>query len=473
MATTIEADYAIVGAGAMGLAFADVLVSHSSSAIVVLVDRLERPGGHWTAAYPHVRLHQPSVCYGVCSRELGKGRVDTGGGNAGLMELAAWSEVLHYFQEVVEGTLLPSGRVKYLAMHEYDFASGTARSLVSGTVTAIKARKIVDATYSEVRVPSMRPTPFPVASGVACLPPNALAEAAPGRRHFAVLGAGKTGIDACLWLLDRGVDPARITWVMPRDHWMFDRVASQTAGKPGAAAAAMAAATHRAVVDPAIGSPQELLLAIERGGELMRLDPAVEPSVFHCATVTAAELASLRTIKDVVRMGRVVSISATGIQLTGGTKSMPEGTLYVDCTANSIPRRPATPVFNGDRLTLQPVRTCQQVFSAALIAFIELTFADDGYKNKLTVPVPHPDLPLHYIVCKIATYGNEISWLQDPKVADWLWGCRLNVVAQAARMPKDEGKRNALWNVLRSRYEEEIKSLKALLAKAGDARSSL
>ena len=65
--STIEADYLVVGAGAMGLAFTDTLVSESDATVVV-VDRNDQPGGHWTTAYPFVRLHQPSAYYGVNSR---------------------------------------------------------------------------------------------------------------------------------------------------------------------------------------------------------------------------------------------------------------------------------------------------------------------------------------------------------------------------------------------------------------------
>lgn len=62
----IEADYLIIGAGAVGMAFADTLLSETQ-ATIALVDRRHRPGGHWNDAYPYVRLHQPSAYYGVNS----------------------------------------------------------------------------------------------------------------------------------------------------------------------------------------------------------------------------------------------------------------------------------------------------------------------------------------------------------------------------------------------------------------------
>ncbi|HYB82900.1 MAG TPA: NAD(P)-binding protein [Mycobacterium sp.] len=46
---TIEADYLVIGAGAMGVAFIDTLVSETD-ARVVLVDRYHQPGGHWPSA---------------------------------------------------------------------------------------------------------------------------------------------------------------------------------------------------------------------------------------------------------------------------------------------------------------------------------------------------------------------------------------------------------------------------------------
>ena len=78
MGRTIEADYLVVGAGAMGMAFIDTLVNETDAAVVV-VDRNDQPGGHWTTAYPYVRLHQPSAYYGVNSRKLGSDAIDQSG----------------------------------------------------------------------------------------------------------------------------------------------------------------------------------------------------------------------------------------------------------------------------------------------------------------------------------------------------------------------------------------------------------
>ena len=54
---TLEADYLIVGAGAVGMAFADTLLT-DSDATMIIVDRRHKPGGHWNDAYPFVRLQR-------------------------------------------------------------------------------------------------------------------------------------------------------------------------------------------------------------------------------------------------------------------------------------------------------------------------------------------------------------------------------------------------------------------------------
>ncbi len=46
---SLETDYLVVGAGAMGMAFADALVDHAD-VHVTLVDRRHAPGGHWLDA---------------------------------------------------------------------------------------------------------------------------------------------------------------------------------------------------------------------------------------------------------------------------------------------------------------------------------------------------------------------------------------------------------------------------------------
>ena len=56
---SLDTDYLVVGAGAMGMAFTDALIDHAD-VHVTLVDRRSTAGGHWLDAYPFVQLHQAS-----------------------------------------------------------------------------------------------------------------------------------------------------------------------------------------------------------------------------------------------------------------------------------------------------------------------------------------------------------------------------------------------------------------------------
>ena len=103
-----ETDYLIIGAGAMGIAFADEIFTKQVKATLTIVDRRAKAGGHWNNAYPFVRLHQPAVFYGVNSLELGNGTTD----------LSSKSEILTYYEQVMT-KFKNSGRVEFLAQHNY------------------------------------------------------------------------------------------------------------------------------------------------------------------------------------------------------------------------------------------------------------------------------------------------------------------------------------------------------------------
>ena len=222
----IETDYLVVGAGATGMAFVDTLIAESD-ADVVMVDRRHRPGGHWLDAYPFVRLHQPSANYGVNSRILGNDRVDESGLNAGFYERATAPEICDYFNRVLDETLLPSGQVRFFGMSDYRGVDGDGHhftSLLSGEDTTVKVRrKVVDATYIESEIPATSQPKFEVDAGVRVVSPNELVHLGEAPAGYTIVGAGKTAMDTCNWLLDVGVDPDDIRWIKSRDGWFFDR----------------------------------------------------------------------------------------------------------------------------------------------------------------------------------------------------------------------------------------------------------
>jgi hypothetical protein len=183
-----------------------------------------------------------------------------------------------------------------------------------------------------------------------------------------VIGAGKTAMDACVRLLEAGVPADAIRWVRPRDAWLLDRAFQQPLDLvprliEGVSLYLEAAAQAEDVPD--------LFRRLEASGQLVRLDPEVEPTMYRCATVSEAELVRLRGIQDVVRLGRVTHIGLDRIDLAGGSIPTDRGQVHVDCSAPGLRTEPGRPVFADGQITLQQIRACQPVFSAALAGYVE------------------------------------------------------------------------------------------------------
>jgi hypothetical protein len=451
---TIEADYLVVGAGAMGMAFTDTIVSETDAS-VVLVDRGHQPGGHWITAYPFVRLHQPSAFYGVNSRKLGSDTTDAVGWNQGLYELATGAEVCAYYDQVMQQQLLPTGRVQYFPMSEYH---GDRRFSTLEDEYTVSCQSVVDATYMRTIVPSMRPPEYAVAGEIDCVPPNDLPTHAVGKERYVVVGAGKTGIDVCLWLLRQGISPDRLTWIMPRDAWLLDRAPLQ----PGSGWTAIAARVEAMKLATSV---DDLFDRLEAAGSLLRLDPAIKPTMYRCATVTGAELEQLRRIKDVIRKGHAKAIDSNKILLEGGEIPTGASALHIDCTADGAVKGPATAVFDGDRITLQSVRGCQQAFSAALIAHVETARDDETVKNELCTPVPHPDTHLDWLRLAIADNRNQMRWQEDSELAAWLDTCRLDLVGnQRPSLPDNPRVRERALRLIKATLEAANDNLGKLLS---------
>ena len=467
--TPLETDYLVIGTGAAAMAFVDTLLDEQPEATVLMVDRLHRPGGHWNHAYPWVRLHQPSAWYGVASRELASGAKDEVGLNAGLYSMASGAEVLAHFEQVMQQRFLPSGRVRWLPMTDHRAGpDGTHRltSLVGGQVNSVQVRrKVVDATHARTEVPATHPPCYAVAPGVACIPINDLASLSRPYARYTVVGSGKTGIDACLWLLDKGVEPSRIRWIMPRDAWFMDRANFQPGLENFERNMGYSLAQFGSIIEAS--SPADLFARLEAKGALLRLDPKVEPTTYRCGTVSCDELALLRRIGDVVRLGRLRAIEPTRIVLDQGELPAQADTLYVDCSASAIQPLPGLPVFAGARINLLMVRFCQPLFSAALIAFVESHVDDDAARNALCAVVPSPEVPHDWMRMWAATLANTARWRAHPALNAWLMKCRLNGQAVMARgVSRDDAPRLALLRETGVKAAEAAARLPALLAMA-------
>jgi len=423
----INTDYLVVGAGATGLAFADALVAEADVEVTV-IDRREAPGGHWLDAYPFVRLHTPSAFYGVNSLALGEDRIDQVGENAGYYERATGDEVFEYFAEAA-GRLTKTGLVRVLTGHEHLGAGSDGeqiRDLSTGELHDVAVRrKVVDARYLEGSIPATHTAPFEVAPGARLVPINDLPAAAESGSSYAVLGSGKTAADACSWLLDNDVQPDRIRWIRPRDAWFHDRSHFQPLEQVGAI---MEGISLDAEAGADAANIDDLFERLEASGRLARIDPAWPATMYRGTMLSARELAALRQIEDVVRLGRVRRIEADRIVLERGeTKTGPD-VLHVDCTALGLNNAPATPIFGPGRIVLQQVRHLSPCFNAALVGFIEAYRDDDADKNRLCPPNPYASSIEDWPRMMSRTWRTEGRWLSEPDLSAWVAKSRLNLL---------------------------------------------
>lgn len=427
----LTTDYLIVGSGAMGMAFADVLVEESDATLII-IDKYSAPGGHWNHAYPFVALHQPAAFYGVSSRELSNGKIEKSGLNEGYGSLSSLPEIQSYYKAVMEEQFLASGKVQYFPNTEY-LGDHRFRSLENGKEYTVDVKKkLVLASHLTTKVPATHTPNFTISKETNFKPINALPKELEKPNHYCIIGGGKTGMDAIVYLLENDITPEKISWVISRDSWVIDRATTQnteaffeiTIGNQANQFEALAEAT----------SLDDLFTRLEAKGVLMRLDKKVKPTQFHGATVSKAELALLQKIPTVIRLGRVSHIQGNQLILDKGNHQCPENTLFVDCSATPIPKDLQNiPVFQEGVIIPQTVRSYQPAFSASFVAHAELNYTSDKEKNKLCAVVPLPDKDTDWLKGLAATMLNQLNWSSDKPLRQWMTANRLDGFSKLIR----------------------------------------
>jgi NAD(P)-binding Rossmann-like domain len=420
----LEADYLVVGAGAVGMAFTDALLDHADVS-VVMVDRRHGAGGHWLDAYPFVRLHQASAFYGVASTLLGEGRIQANGPEAGLHERATAPEVCAYYARVLRERMLEPGKVSFYPNCDY-LGERQIVSRLSGRRYEVRARRVVDARYLSPQIPATTPAPFGVADGAHVVAVNELAKLGGASSQYVIAGSGKTATDACIWLLDNGVDAGAICWVRPRDPWMLNRAVIQP---DPAVFMGMAADTVEAAAKAA--SPDDLFCLLEEAGVMLRIDRSVTPTMAKTPTLATWELDRLRTIEDVVRLGHLQHVEPTRLVLSEGEVATAKDAVIVHCAASGLQYRPLVPIWSDDAITLQPIRTGFPCFGAALAGYVEATVDDDDAKNALCPPSPYSNTPADWARMQVLGNRASMSFAAHPGIKAWANRVSLN----PARIP--------------------------------------
>jgi hypothetical protein len=271
-----------------------------------------------------------------------------------------------------------------------------------------------------VVVPAMRKPPFVVNGNAKCIPPNDLPGSCEKYDRFVVIGGGKTAIDATLFLLKNEVKPENVVWIMPRDSWILDRANIQPTFE-----SIVRFQLEQMIQVSKSETIEDFFNRMSESGGLLRIDENVRPTMYRCSTVSNAELQQLRRVKNIVRKGRVEVLDQDEIRLEEGSISTSLDALHIDCTADGLGKRSPVPIFQDSKITLQSVLTCQQVFSASLLGYVEATYQEDEKKNELCKPVPHPNTDIDFLRNTLADSVNFESWAKEPKLNKWLQTSRL------------------------------------------------
>jgi hypothetical protein len=255
------------------------------------------------------------------------------------------------------------------------------------------------------------------------VPVNDLVRVAEPPEGYVIIGGGKTAVDACLWLLETGVEPDAICWIKPRDAWFVNRFYAQGGELVGQLFEGIALQLEAAAKASSLTDLFERLSASE---QLLRVDEAVTPTKYGGATMSTRELEQLRRIRNVVRLGYVQRIEQDAVVLDQGRIATSPRHLHVHCAARGLNPAPTMPIFSDERIVLQPVRTGLIPFNAALVAFVECSRSDTALKNRLCPPNRLPQVALDWVRGTLIQMQADRLWSKEPDITAWLERARLN-----------------------------------------------
>ena len=338
-------------------------------------------------------------------------------------------------------------------------------SRLTGAETTLKVRrKLVDATYVESSIPSRHTPKYEIDPGVQVIPPNALVDLDEPATGFTVIGAGKTAMDTCSWLLDAGVDPDHIRWIRPRDGWFLNRAFMQPLELVGSYMQLQARWAESAA---ACSDATDFVHRLEADDVMIRIDPGVDPGVFRGATLSVQELGALRSIENVVRLGRVRRIGMKHMVFEETSLSTDARQVYIDCTAEGLPPVSPRPVFEVDRITPQYVTIGIAPWSAATIAAVEASDQDETHKNELCPPVGFTGETSSLLPISRSGIAGLLARSAEPELSAWTERCRLNP-ARGAAEHLDDPKVQEAFTSLADNIGSAIENLEQVIASTPD-----
>lgn len=334
------------------------------------------------------------------------------------------SEIRAYYDRVMQDRFLASGKVTFLpeSDHRADGPDNVVTSRASGQQVQVTVRRrVVDAAYLAPSIPFTSRAPFDVAEGVRVVTVNDLATMAEAASTYVIVGSGKTATDAIIWLLGNGVGPERIVWVRPRDPWMLNRAVVQPdpVVSMGLAADTFAAAADAATLD-------DLFLSLEGAGVMLRIESAVLPTMAKTPTLGVWERDLLRTVENVVRLGRIRRVDRGRLVLDQGVVPIARDALIVHCAASGLRYPPMVPIWQPDRIRLQTIRAGFPCFCAALAGYVEATRDDDRERNRLCPPNVYGNSLTEWARMQARGALAAAAFGSEPDISTWANRCALN-----------------------------------------------
>jgi hypothetical protein len=120
----------------------------------------------------------------------------------------------------------------------------------------------------------------------------------------------------------------------------------------------------------------------------------------------------------------------------------------------------------GELITLQQIRACQPVFSAALTGYVEATRDGDTRKNLACPANRYPGAAMDWIPLTCTAQRAEIIWATDPDLSAWMQRSRLNATCGLGDHRADPLMTSALARLF-TNIEPAINKLETLMAGTG------
>ena len=182
--------------------------------------------------------------------------------------------------------------MEFLSQHNY-LGNGKVADLQNpdNSITYTINKRLVDATYMKVEVPSTHAPKYEVEKEVPLIPLNELVEQHDKWEKFYIIGNGKTGMDAVLYLLSKGVAEDNIYWICPNQAWLFSREDLQVGN-------VAKVVLEQADILRTTKNVDEFFLAMEKSAGISRLDKNTLPKKWRCATVSPCLLYTSPSPRD-------------------------------------------------------------------------------------------------------------------------------------------------------------------------------